>query len=209
MNSEDFIPSVLDALTRQKVHKIPPFAKPHPNYFLNLSQIILSTAIENSQQELTAFPLLDSISKKTPFYVPDNYFKEQVSLVKPISSPYSMPSGYLANLDKKVIQNARSKKIGTFVILTSKLLKITAAAIIVLLIGLFIVQKSNISTTFFYNEKGDEITAVQKIEDNDLSDFIDEDNNDKTAKKENNNADLFKNINTADLQYFITETEEN
>lgn len=201
MFEEENISPHLSALKK----KANPYQVP-ANYFEDLPNRVLQT-IEKEANELSAFPLLSSVSKDTPYQVPTEYFEklEKPAMV-PTSVPYRLPEGYFENFGNEIIHKKDSKQQGKLISF-GKWYKIAAAVVLAVVISVTVYQFTDIN---FNSGKATVNTdvSIKKINTEALALFIDEENI-ASLKGQKNSIDdnqLFKNISNTELQDFLTET---
>ncbi len=129
------------------------------NYFSNLSNSILEN-IQNKEvsDELSSFaPTLNSIAKKAPYQVPDNYFNDFTLNTKVQTTTYSSETKVVSIVNKKWYQIAIAASIIGFIAT----------------LGYFIFEKSSSINASYASYKSVDVQgSVQKVSDDDLEKYL-------------------------------------
>ncbi len=182
------------------IDKNTPFTLPPDGYFDGFAEKMLdriragsATSVDDELSSIS--PLLKSISRNTPFSVPEGYFEElsgnavsaakaidfvndELETISPLLSelknknPYTSPSGYFENLSTEILSKIKNEPVKVQVISINKRawLKYAAAAVVVGVIttvGFFALNKSNSRAGIT-----DPIAALSKVSDDDMNNYL-------------------------------------
>jgi hypothetical protein len=190
---------------------------------------IKASEATSAKEELSYLsPMLNDISRKMPYEVPQDYFetldttvhdnaKEELESISPFLSslkkqmPYEVPQGYFESIgtEKKAVRPAKVVSIAS-----RRWFRYAAAAIIVGVVSLFVMINRNPERKSIAGVEKVIQKEIRKMSDTDINEFLSSvdpvvTNSDKGSVKPNEEIkELLKDVSDAELREFLEETSD-